>query len=243
MIYTLVSALRVIFFMFRGRLRLFVHTRWQRENPQAVVAELCTDFARLVMRLTHSEVILEGRERVEGLPPDRRVVLISNHESNLDIPCVLLAVRGPVGFIAKKELSRIPFLRFWIKKLGGILLNRGDLRGSLETLSRAFGKADTRFMLVFPEGTRNRESTVAPFKAGSLRLAFENDALLLPVCVCGGRRKFEGNGYRIKPGKIYFRFLEPLDTRDLAQASRAGIAQRLHAEILDTYRAFDARLV
>ncbi|MFH0918993.1 MAG: lysophospholipid acyltransferase family protein [Fibrobacterota bacterium] len=243
MLYSLFAASLVILYLPVARLILFGRVTILRENETTVIEQMCLGFARLIMGLTRSELVIEGLENLAALPPARRVVLISNHESNLDIPCVFYAIKGPVGFIAKRELGRFPFLRYWIQRLGGVMLDRRDLRASLEALSRGFGRAGTRYMLIFPEGTRNHESTVAPFKPGSLRLAFENDAMVLPLCVCGGRRKFEGNHYRNRPGKIYMRILKPRDTRTLAAAGKTETARELHAEILETYRGYDTRLI
>ena len=50
--------------------------------------------------------------------------VMGNHNSYADIPIIFLAIERTIGFIAKAELRFIPFLGFWMKKIGCVLINR-----------------------------------------------------------------------------------------------------------------------
>lgn len=242
MLYTLYGAIRILLFFVEALFIYGYRFRIKKLPRIEVIAHLCHLFSRVVMKLTRSELVVEGKEFLKLLPSGRRIVVISNHESYIDIPCVLGALDFPVGFIAKKELNRIPLLGIWIRMLGGVMLDRENLRASYQTLTSAFDNEETRALLVFPEGTRNKESRVGPFKPGSLRLAFDNDAVLLPVTLCGGRRKFEGNGYRIKPGRIYCRIHPMQDTRRIGGLVKAEYAAQLREQVSQVYDELDKKL-
>jgi 1-acyl-sn-glycerol-3-phosphate acyltransferase len=197
-------------------------------------------FGHFVMKVTRSELIIEEKSNADKIPRDRPVVIISNHESFLDIPCMMAAMDFLIGFIAKIELGRIPVLGYWIQELGGILLDRRNLRKSYAALNAVIKRSKHRALLIFPEGTRNKQDTVAPFKVGSLRLAFDNKAVILPVCICGSRRKLEGNRYRLKAGKIYLRIHAPIDTRDVKTDQKRAFAVQLHALIMNSHQEFNA---
>jgi 1-acyl-sn-glycerol-3-phosphate acyltransferase len=198
-------------------------------------------FGYFVMKVTKSELIIEDKGNAEKIPRDRPVVIISNHESFLDIPCMMAAMDFLIGFIAKIELGRIPVMGYWIQELGGILLDRRNLRKSHAALSAVIKRSKHRALLIFPEGTRNKQGTVAPFKVGSLRLAFDNKAVILPVCICGSRRKLEGNRYRVKAGKIYLRIHAPIDTQEIKAEQKKAFALQLHTLIVNSYKEFNDR--
>ena len=61
-------------------------------------------WGRAFLRLGDFRVRVEG---MEGLPPGG-AVLVSNHQSLVDIPLLLAAFRRPVKFLAKRELGEIP---------------------------------------------------------------------------------------------------------------------------------------
>jgi len=232
---TLFVALTFLKYMITRRVRYFYMVSVKKVRPEAFMDEWVRTFADRILKRTLTDLRITGQEHLSALPTGRPVMAVSNHESYLDIPSLMVALRGSVCFIAKKELARIPLLGFWIRALGGQLIDRGNLRRSHETFTRGVKMSPGKALLVFPEGTRNKSSTVATFKPGSLRPAFENRAVILPVCIRGGRRKFEGNGYRIRPGGIHVVILPPVDTGGVPVQEKRRLAGELHAGILRVY--------
>lgn len=242
MIRTVVAAAYFVYYMITRRISHLIHVTILGKSTNRMVTWWVKDFSGRMLHLALTDFHVEGRERVAALPADRPVVVVSSHESWLDIPAILNVMERPVGFIAKEELARIPLLGFWIRALGGKLLDRSDLRASHELFTRGVTLAPGQMLLIFPEGTRNKASTVAPFKPGSLRPAFENDALVLPVCVCGGRRKFEGNRFCLKRGPIYVEVFPPVDIREVAAADKRRFAEELHERVAAAHRRWSALL-
>jgi 1-acyl-sn-glycerol-3-phosphate acyltransferase len=237
MFYTLVAGLRILWMMASARVRYQVRRFRGRAPDRDVLFRQSRAFAHHVMTLTRTRLVVRGGECLRVLPAGRPVVIVSNHESYLDIPAIMAAMPWIVGFVAKKELARIPLLGYWIRELGGVMLDRKNLRKSHETLSGIRSGGCHGALLVFPEGTRNKAGTVAAFKPGSLRLAFDRGALIVPVCIAGSRRKFEGNRYRIRAGNIHVRIFEPVDTQMIPTSQKAGLAKRLEEMIRKAHNA------
>jgi 1-acyl-sn-glycerol-3-phosphate acyltransferase len=227
----------MLLYMGTAAIRLLVYTTIFRRRETDVLVQMGHEYGDLAMLLSRSVLKVDGKEHLLSLPAGRRIFIVSNHESYLDIPCVLSISPYPIGFIAKKELGRIPLLGFWIKKTGGVLFNRTDMRAAKETLiNTVSGQAVDRAILIFPEGTRNREGTVAPFKAGSIRIALDSDAVIVPVAMSGGRKKFEGNGWVVKKGDIKIKVLPPVDTRTAEANSKGQFAEFLRQIILKAHQ-------
>jgi len=237
LLYSVFAGIVIILYMGTAIFRLFLYTLVLRKRETDVLVRMGHEYSRLIMTLSKSTLKTEGEEILRSLPEGRRIFIVSNHESYLDIPCVLLMSPYPVGFIAKRELGRIPLLGYWIKKTGGVLFNRADMRSARETLeSTVSSQSFDRAVLIFPEGTRNREGTVAPFKAGSIRIAIESDAVIVPVAMSGARKRLEGNGWIVKRGDIKMRFLKPIDTRSVDFSNKGRFAEELRNLILKAHQ-------
>jgi long-chain acyl-CoA synthetase len=84
-------------------------------------------------------------------------------------------------------------------------------------------------VLVFPEGTRSAEGTLARFRGGIGLLAKESGALALPVAIRGlGELKVAGRGW-FRSGRIEVHVGHPL--RFAPEESETAITARLHAEV------------
>jgi 1-acyl-sn-glycerol-3-phosphate acyltransferase len=137
---------------------------------------------------------LECRVEVQGLehlPPRGPVILMSNHQSLLDIPVCLGFLGRTMGFVAKRELFRIPALSFWMRQIHCASMDRADVRSSgalLEALSRRVREGGY-CLLIFPEGTRTRhpDGELGPFRRGALRLAEAEGIPIVPLSLDGTR--------------------------------------------------------
>ena len=131
---------------------------------------------------------VEGREHV---PKHGAVIVMANHQSQYDIPILMAHLGRMLGFVAKKELFRIPGFSSWMKRLHCISLDRSDRAGTAklyESLSRHIKESESGIIL-FPEGTRTRDpdGAMQPFKDGSLRLAAAQNIPILPISIDGSR--------------------------------------------------------
>ena len=97
--------------------------------------------------------------------------IIGNHRSYFDI--LLTYSRCPIrtGYIAKKEMEKIPLLSTWMRYLHCLFLDRKDIKQGLKTILTAVDKVKSGISIcIFPEGTRNRnkdELDMLPFHEGA----------------------------------------------------------------------------
>jgi 1-acyl-sn-glycerol-3-phosphate acyltransferase len=103
---------------------------------------------------------------VENLDPAKRYILVANHSSYLDIPCVFAAIRQPIRFMAKISLFKIPIFGWSLSRAGFIPIDRKNRRTAVKSLDLAadrIRKGNT--IVIFPEEGRSRHREMRPFSA------------------------------------------------------------------------------
>ena len=149
--------------------------------------------------------------------PKEPCVFIGNHSSILDIPILLYTVNRKIGFIAKKEILKTPIIGYWLKKSKCVPLDRENPRTAIEAINEAVQNLkEGSSMVIFPEGTRNKEGKVGEFKKGSLKLATKAKVKIVPVSIDRASRAFEDTR-EFKPTKIKVVFGEAIDTKNLSK--------------------------
>ena len=151
---------------------------------------------------------VHGREHV---PKTGAVIVASNHISYWDPLLVGTAAMREQHFLAKEELFRGP-LGWLIRSYNAIPIRRG--RADLSGLAKATDVLRAgRSLILFPEGTRQRDGELRAARPGLGMLAVGSDALIVPTCIMGSDR----------PGKWLFRqsklrvdFAPPRTWRELA---------------------------
>jgi 1-acyl-sn-glycerol-3-phosphate acyltransferase len=134
---------------------------------QAVLVRTSPRLARRFPHWYHRQVcrLVGVRLRIDGaVATDKPVLLVSNHTSWLDIP-VLSAV-APVSFVAKKEVSRWPFVSSLARLQRTVFVDREKRSASGETASEILSRlAKGDAIVLFAEGTSSDGNRVLPFKS------------------------------------------------------------------------------
>ncbi len=127
----------------------------------------------------------------EGVTYPDGAIIAANHASFLDPPLVAASWPEPIHFLARKTLFDVPLLRPIITGLNAHPLqaanDTGALKQALELLQE--GKK----ILLFPEGTRSRDGTMAPFKQGIGMLARKSGACIIPAYIHGSYKAWPKN--------------------------------------------------
>lgn len=159
-----------------------------------------------------------NRLRISGtdhIPVSGGVLFAANHISGYDTVFLPWAVLRtcPLQMIwapAKEELFRNPLLGRLFRSWGAFPVRRGrDLRAG-----KHLGELlQSDKVMLFPEGTRNRDGVLGKGNRGVGKLIYEHRPAVIPTALQGlNHWKFPGFG---QPGRIVFG--PPLDFSDLYQ--------------------------
>ena len=168
------------------------------------------DFSRFCMKVLRVDLTIEDQAQLGKVDWNRPVFVVGNHNSFADIPIVFLTLQKTVGFVAKKSLGRIPFLHFWMLKIGCILVNR-EKGGAAKAVRKAIAERGNAVrVFIFPEGTRSKTGALGSFKSGVFRFACENNAFMLPLVITGSGPVWERRK-DVSRCKVNVKVLSPVD--------------------------------
>lgn len=201
---------------------------------------LALSYAKLIMR---SICVLAGVRvnavGAENIPAEGPVLFVANHRSYFDIFISYQFLTRPCGCVSKIEWSHYPLLKDWIRLLHGVFLDRSTARAGLESTKHIMDELSAgNCFWIYPEGTRNHEDAMLPFKDGSFRAAFRSGCPILPVTMVGTDDIYEKHRPIVKPGEVTICFGKPIETKELDRPAQKALIQEIHQQIQSTYDSY-----
>jgi 1-acyl-sn-glycerol-3-phosphate acyltransferase len=194
-------------------------------------------WSRLILKTTGVQVRVEGLNRIT---PGTTYVFVSNHQSIYDIPVIFASLPYQLRIIAKASLARFPVLGWHLKRGGHLFVDRNSPdRPGILARWRALVK-DGLSLIIFAEGTRSMDGTVARFKAGSFLLALEAGLPVVPLAVVGTRHVMQKGRLRTEPGNVRLIVHDPIQPPSLEAPTvrdAKELAERVHAIVSEAVRA------
>lgn len=137
----------------------------------------------------------------ENIPAEGGAVLVCNHLSMWDMITVACMTRRYVCFVGKSELEKNPLVRFFVRQVKAICVDRGkpDL-GAIRRMLAMVKQGE--LLLIFPEGTRNRHpesQPLLPLQEGTAMVALRGGVPAIPLWICGKYNPWRG--LRVAVGK------------------------------------------
>lgn len=131
----------------------------------------------------------ENAKKVKG------ALFTCNHYSKMDsmIPYFVL-FKKEAHALAKYELFTNPVAGWFLHKMGAIPVRRGE--ADIESVKQVLRVLkDGKQLLIFPEGTRNKEGTqqMAEFKTGTARFAIKSKVPIVPMIYYQSPKAFRKN--------------------------------------------------
>lgn len=205
-----------------------------RCNKRAQVASS----QKIVAMAFHVVLFLAGVKRIvigrENIPTNEPLLYVSNHRSYFDIPIAYINLPTLTGFIAKKEIGRIPFIRTWMRFIQCLFLDRDDIRQGMKTILQAIGQIkDGYSIFISPEGTRNHDKEMLPFKEGSFKVAEKTGCAIIPIALSNTDEIFENHSPRVKSTKVVIEFGKPIYPNELNIDQRKHIGSYVQGIIKD----------
>ncbi len=120
----------------------------------------------------------------ENFPKNNEYILAANHLSTLDPPLVCGIANKGVAYMAKKELFKNIFLRWWLDWLGAFAVDREHL--GISTIKTVMSIKQTGWVLgIFPQGTRQEPGKITNVTKGFASIAKKTKCGILPVGITG----------------------------------------------------------
>lgn len=116
---------------------------------------------------------------------DENYVLYVNHQAQVDIISVMIAMKGrPCAFLGKPSILKWPFVKNWMGRMGYVPLNNQNDREAAVAIIKGIEQVKEGVkMIIFPSGRRSYSDELGEFKAGAFKLAMKPQATIVPVTV------------------------------------------------------------
>ena len=148
---------------------------------------------------------------LENLKKHEKFFVASAHQSMFETFALQIVINGPI-LILKKELTKIPFFGWGLKKIGAIVIVRNTVTKEnlnfFDRVKESVNKSN-RPLLIFPQGTRIKYKEKVPFKKGVGRIYQTLEMPCVPVALNSGK-VWPKNSFNKYPGKITISFLNPI---------------------------------
>ena len=114
-------------------------------------------------------------------------VIVANHCSYADAIVLMAVLPTPHRFVAHGWLGRVPVLGAWLRKSGGVFIERTEPIGSGGTKANPPLDTTADSLVVFPEGTFTAISGLRPFYLGAFEFAAAANLPVIPLALQGMR--------------------------------------------------------
>ena len=200
-------------------------TSGDAEEERRYILEATSTWGPMIMDMFGSTLEVTG---LDNLPESGPCVIVGNHQGYADIAAYFAAFRKfQFGFVAKRELAKIPLYGKWMPRIRSVFIERDDPRASLEAIKQGVELLEQGFSLViYPEGTRSRGPDCGPFMKGALKLATRPGVPIVPVSMHGTYKMYEQTGV-LSPANIRIIVHEPIPTAGMSRAEERELGDRV----------------
>ena len=165
----------------------------------------------VVTRITGTKINYSNYSKIHETKP---AIYIMNHASALDIFVgMALCPYGGCG-VGKKEIVKIPFFGqvYWLS--GHLLIDRSNRKKAIDSMNKLSKQViDYNLSIwIWPEGTRNKDGKLLPFKKGFAHLALATKLPVVPVILHDAHKRWPAKSMNFYPGECQVDILDPINT-------------------------------
>ena len=183
-------------------------------------------WAKIILLLSIVNYNVEGLDK---LILGKKYIIISNHQSFLDILVTFSLLPLNISFFTKKELFYIPIFGWALLAAGMVPVDRYNKKKSKKSVDSAlkYLKKTNLSILNYPEGTRTDFDNLGKFKKGGFILAIQSNIPILPISVIYNKNNVTNN-IRLVVGDIIETLNYNVEQRDdLISITKETIAKTL----------------
>ncbi|XP_053138035.1 1-acyl-sn-glycerol-3-phosphate acyltransferase beta [Hemicordylus capensis] len=202
---------------------------------------------RIIKNVVRSFKYLYGlRFEVKGLKHfeiEGPCVIVSNHQSILDMMGLMEVLPDRCVQIGKRELLYFGSVGL-IMYLGGVIFINRKSTSNAKSVMSGVGQAmmsDNVKVWIYPEGTRNGNGDLLPFKKGAFHLAIQTQVPVIPVVYSSFSSFYNPAKNLFASGKIQVEVLPPVPTTGLTAADVGDLTDRCYATMRETFFRLSGR--
>jgi fatty-acyl-CoA synthase len=175
---------------------------------------------KILFFLIGCKVRVVGQEHMETPGPK---IYASNHTSYFDVVALMRGLGVPYRFVAKMEVTGMPFIGAFMRQMGHLSFNRADAESRLRQATEMedfLRQGESVF--VFPEGTFTSDPGVRQFQLGAFKAAVETGTPIIPVSLRGTRAFLPDGKILPRPSKVTITLSPPIVPRAMIDEPAAG---------------------
>ena len=162
----------------------------------------------LLIRISGNRVTVAG---LSNLPEQGAFILVSNHQSYLDGPLLVMTIPQQISYVVKGELARNFVLSGFLRRIGVQFVERFDAQKGIEDAKRIAQVLNAGQPLgYFPEGTIKRMPGLLPFHMGAFQTAAEAGVAVVPVTLRGTRSILRDESWFPRRGTVRVTISPPI---------------------------------
>lgn len=171
---------------------------------------------------------------LDNLPKESGYIMYPNHQGMFDVMGLIYFDPTPFGVIIKKEAYDVPLLRQLIQTLGGLFMDRKDVKQGLQIINEVAKQVkEGRNFLIFPEGTRSKNGNqLGDFKSGSFKAATKAKCPIIPIAIIDSYLPFDRNS--TNKVDVQLHILPPIPYAEYQGMKTTEIAEMVKSRIKQT---------
>ncbi|MCY6354276.1 lysophospholipid acyltransferase family protein [Clostridium sp. ZS2-4] len=207
-----------------GEIKLFFLRKKSIKLADEYVHEKVKKISDHVLKKSKTKTNVLGLENI----PDEPCVFICNHQAIFDGFLLTSNINRLTGFIAKKEIKKIPLVRSWLSAMHTIYIDRKNIREGVKAINEGVENLKNGYsMIIFPEGTRSLKSEMAEFKRGSMKLALKANVPIVPVTIDGTYKVLEV-GNKVQGHSVKMIVHKPIYLETLSESEKKNLSKITH---------------
>jgi 1-acyl-sn-glycerol-3-phosphate acyltransferase len=177
-------------------------------------------------------LIVRGRK---NFAPGETYIVVSNHNSFMDVPISYPAIPNGNKTIAKIEMAKIPLFGM-IYSTGSVLVDRKSESSRKESYLQMRRVLEMGLnMCLYPEGTRNlTDQPLKSFHDGAFRLSIDTGKAIIPSLIFNTRKVLPASKpFFLMPHKMEMHFLPPVSVQP--GETTTALKERVYNIMYDYY--------
>ncbi|WP_102400429.1 lysophospholipid acyltransferase family protein [Haloimpatiens massiliensis] len=214
----------LLFISIIGKLKLFVLRRKSQKLADEYAYLAIKKASKHILKMSKTETQVMGLDNI----PSETCVFMCNHQAIFDGFLLMANINRVTGFIAKKEITKLPLIRSWLRSIHSVFIDRSNAREGLKALNEGVENLKKGYsLIIFPEGTRSLSSKMGEFKKGSMKLPIKAGVPIVPITIDGTYNVLEV-GNKVRGNKVKMIIHEPIYLENLSSQDKKDLSQRIH---------------